>query len=423
MDNSKASQDPLAATESRLQEIESRLDKLESGPLSTGETALSSAGVELSRINEAIGKMAEAESQSEILAVYLEEALSLANRGILFLKEDEAYSKWQSIGFDSVQVEPVGTHDQSSPIIRAAADRTVIVRGENLDEAFPWLSGGEPPRMSLCIPLVFKDAVPVVLYLDSPDEIPVDSLELLTHLAVLILKNQYLQQPPTLESTEGEEAAAEAIPSPEPSQSSEKEEEPSGETSEEPAAMIEEAAEATTEEPVLQLAGTGNEEETPSPQGSEDDAQPQGDSLTGEGTEADPEPSLAMPKEVEAQESESPEPSLASPDVPAAEEEESELEPALTLQSDPAPEGAQEDLEQTAVVSSEVSDPEVAQAAAEPSSPQKKEPDPQPEEAPAEPASEPEAAASKPVPELAEFSYRKVPLPGEEASTESEDKE
>ena len=394
MDNSKALQDSLAAIESklvaiesRLQEIESRLDKLESEPLNTGETALSSAGVELSRINEAIKKMAEAETQSEILAVYLEEALSLANRGILFLKEDEGYSKWQSIGFDSVQVEPVGTHNQSSPIIRAAADRTVIVRGEHLDEAFPWLSSGEPPRMSLCIPLVFKDAVPVVLYLDSPDEIPVDSLELLTHLAVLILKNQYLQQPPTLESTEGGEAA-----------------------------------EPTTEEPVLQLAGTGNEEETPSPQGSEDDAQPQTDPSTREETQADPEPTLAMPKEVAAKGSESPEPSLAPPDVPAAEEGESEPEPALTLQNDPAPEGAQEDPEQTVVMSSDVSDPEV-EAAAESSSPQEKEPDPQPEEAPAEPASEPEAAAPKPVPELAEFSYRKVPIPGEEASTESEDKE
>ncbi len=305
MDNPKALQDALAgiegklaAIESQLEQIESRLARLDGGPLDTGEAALSSAGVELSRINEVIGKMAEADGQSEILAVYLEEARSLASRGILFLKEDEHYAKWQSMGFDSVQIEPVGDQDQSSPIIRAAEDRTVIVRGENLDAAFPWLSSGEPPRMSLCIPLVFKDAVPVVLYLDSPDVMPVDSLELLTHLAVLILKNQYLQQPTTLESAEGEEAEAEAIPSPEPLQSSEKEEESSGETTAEPAAMPEKAAEPTTEKPVLQLAGSGSEEKAPSPEGSGDDAEPQAESLTPEETPADPESALAMPEEV-----------------------------------------------------------------------------------------------------------------------------
>ncbi len=247
MDYSKALQDSLAGIESKLDAIESRLETttrhfesrlggLEKGHRNQANAAPPSRDPELRRINQAARSMAAAESQSRVLAAYLEAAGSMASRGILFVKEDEGYSKWRSIGFDPVQIESAGTQNPSSPIIRAAADKQVVVSGENLGEAFPWVSeSGESPRMSVCIPLVFGEAVPVVLYLDSSDEVPVDLLELLTHLAVLILKNQYLQQQPALQSAQGGEAVAEETVSPEPPQVSLKTEEPSAVTIEEPA--------------------------------------------------------------------------------------------------------------------------------------------------------------------------------------------
>ena len=242
MDYSKALQDSLAGIESKLasiesqletttRQIESRMDGLEKGHLNQADAAPPSTETALSRINEAARSMAKAERQSQILTAYLEGARSIASRGILFVKEDEQYSKWRSIGFDSVQIEPVSTQDPSSPINRAATDKQVIVSGQNLEEALPWVSeSGESPRMSVCIPLVFGEAVPVVLYLDSSEEVPVDFLEMLTHLAVLILKNQYLQQRPALESAQGGEAVAEETASPEPPHVSPKAEEPAAET-------------------------------------------------------------------------------------------------------------------------------------------------------------------------------------------------
>ena len=277
MEKSKALQDSLAGVESKLdaleawlkadrRHIESRLDALEKGPLDPGGTAPTSVEVTFGRMNAATERIAGAGSQRQVLAAYLEEATAMASRGILFLKEGEQYSKWQSIGFESAQVEPISPQDQSGPIIRAASNQQVVVSGENLEEKFFWLSeSGESPRMSLCIPLVFGDIVPVVLYLDSLDAMPVDSLELLTQLAVLILKNQYLQQLTALESFQGVDVVAEGIEFPEPLQFSQDEEMPVAETIEEPVAVKpDEPIELIAEEATLQLAGTSSEEETQS---------------------------------------------------------------------------------------------------------------------------------------------------------------
>jgi hypothetical protein len=70
----------------------------------------------------------------------------------------------------------------------------------------------------VCIPLVFGDSVPVVLYADSSASIPLDSLEMLTHLGVLVLKNHYLQRLAASEETvsppevEKEQDSSEWIP-------------------------------------------------------------------------------------------------------------------------------------------------------------------------------------------------------------------
>jgi hypothetical protein len=392
LDNSKALQGALSGIEGRLTAIESQLesdrsqtqsgpDAVERGQLKDGDRLPSSPGVALSRINQATERMVGAQNQSQILVAYLEEALSMASRGILFLKENEQYSKWQSIGFDAAQVEPIGTQDQSSPISRAASDRQVVISGEDLEEIFPWLRElGETPRMSLCIPLVFGDTVPVVLYLDSTNEVPIDSLELLTYVVVLILKNQYLQQLAALKSAQLGKAVAEEIVSSRPLQFTEKEENTAAEAIENPGSVTRDGpAERTAKEPIL----TSSEEETTPLEGAQDDGQSEPDTLSQEEIRADPENILTLPNDT-------------GPQVQA-----SDPEPTRSL--------------------TEISSPEAAQAVVGLNRREQREPDSQPAPTPAEPTSPKEASDSEPAPALPEFTYRKPPPKDEEISNPSED--
>ena len=206
-------QEKLTAIESQLEtakkEIESRLKALDCPQqLDQGTQAVTqdspslAAGLELSRVNAAHQKLATGETQEQILATYLEEAQALVSRGVLFLKEDEKYLPWKAIGFDLEHVRTVEGQDQGNPITQAAMQRQVVFGGGDLDQTFPWSKqSGEPPRVAVCIPLVFGDSVPVVLYADSSASMPLDSLELLTHLVVLVLKNHYLQRLTASEET------------------------------------------------------------------------------------------------------------------------------------------------------------------------------------------------------------------------------
>ncbi len=196
-------QKKLAAIESQLettkQEIESRLkafDRLPEGESSPFRQAPPSIapGLALKRMNSANQKFSAGKTQEEILTAYLGEVETFVSRGVLFLKKDERYVPWKAVGFDLQQIQTQEKGDQKNPIIRAAQHRLIVATRRDLDRTFPWLNGaGELPREAVCIPLVFEDLVPVVLYADSSDSILLDALELLTHLAVLVLKNHYLQ--------------------------------------------------------------------------------------------------------------------------------------------------------------------------------------------------------------------------------------
>ncbi len=199
-------QEKLTAIESQLEtakkEIESRLKALDRPQQLDQDSPSLSSGLELSRVNAAHQKLATGESQEQILATYLEEAQALVSRGVLFLKEDEKYLPWKAIGFDLEHVQTVEGQDQENPIMRAALQRQIVFSGGDLDQTFPWSKqSGEPSRVAVCIPLVFGDSVPVVLYADSSASMPLDSLELLTHLVVLVLKNHYLQRLAASEGT------------------------------------------------------------------------------------------------------------------------------------------------------------------------------------------------------------------------------
>jgi len=193
----------LAAIESQLettkQEIESSLkalDRLAEGEGSPFRKVPSSIapGLALKRMNSANQKFSAGKTQEEILTAYLGEVKAFVSRGVLFLEKDERYVPWKAVGFDLQHIQTQEKGDHESPIIRAAQHRQIVTTRRNLDRTFPWLNGaGELPREAVCIPLVFENLVPVVLYADSSDSILLDALELLTHLAVLVLKNHYLQ--------------------------------------------------------------------------------------------------------------------------------------------------------------------------------------------------------------------------------------
>ena len=196
-------QKKLAAIESQLettkQEIESSftaLDRLPEGESSPVRQVLPSIapGLALKRMNTANQKFGAGKTQEEILIAYLGEVKVFVSRGVLFLKKDDRYVPWKAVGFDLQHVQTQERRDQENPIIRAAQNRQIVATRRDLDRTFPWLNGsGELPREAVCIPLVFEDLVPVVLYADSSDSILLDALELLTHLAVLVLKNHCLQ--------------------------------------------------------------------------------------------------------------------------------------------------------------------------------------------------------------------------------------
>ena len=221
-------QKKLAAIEFQLettkQEIESSfkaLDRLPEGESSPFRQVSSSLapGLALKRMNTANQKFSAGKTQEEILTAYLGEVKTFVSRGVLFLKKDESYVPWKAVGFDLQHIQIQEKGDQKNPIIRAAQHRQIVATRRDLDRTFPWLNGsGELPREAVCIPLVFEDLVPVVLYTDSSDSILLDALELLTHLAVLVLKNHYLQRLVASEETtalpqvEREEDSYEWIP-------------------------------------------------------------------------------------------------------------------------------------------------------------------------------------------------------------------
>ena len=221
-------QKKLAAIEFQLettkQEIESsfkvldRLPEGESNPLRQAPSSIA-PGLALKRMNSANQKFSAGKTQEEILTAYLGEVEAFVGRGVLFLKKDERYVPWKAVGFDLQRIQTQEKGDQNNPIIRAVQHRQIIAIRRDLDRTFPWLNGsGDLPREAVCIPLVFEDLVPVVLYADSSDSILLDALELLTHLAVLVLKNHYLQGRVASEETqaapnvEREEEGSEWIP-------------------------------------------------------------------------------------------------------------------------------------------------------------------------------------------------------------------
>lgn len=214
-----------------------------------------SAGPELGQVNEAIQKLSQGDDQEQILEIFLEESERHVDRAILFLQKDDVYGPWKSLGFPSVTIESVVAAAAEDPIVRAARRQRILYRAEGLAEAFPWLNqAGDLPRAAVCVPLVFGDSVPVVFYGDAGRGIALDSLELLSHITTLVLKNHYLQvllqEPPKAEVSEPVAAPATAPPEAKPAEPSPPEpaEPEPAEPQPEPATLEPEAPAPTKEE-------------------------------------------------------------------------------------------------------------------------------------------------------------------------------
>ncbi|HSR53264.1 MAG TPA: hypothetical protein VLV83_20765 [Acidobacteriota bacterium] len=198
---------------------ESRAEFEEGGRPAAAAAPAAPGQLELEYVNETLRKLLYGESQEEILDIFLEEAQSFVQRAILFLQREGKYVTWKSYGFDAESIRDIELDDPSDAIVRSAQQRQLIYRRDHPTDSMPWLAGtGNLPRATFCVPLVFENSVPVVFYGDSDDSIAIDSLELLTHLTVLVLKNNYLQQlaagaqPTVVEAPPQDEAPAEEAP-------------------------------------------------------------------------------------------------------------------------------------------------------------------------------------------------------------------
>ncbi len=192
----------LGQMESQLAELRGELTataaRLEQPPRVEAPPSNGSAPtgrLELEHVNEALRKLAQGEEQERILEIFLEEAQSYVQRAILFLNQDGKYVTWKGFGFQPDAIRSLALSDPQETIVQSAERRQLVYRRDHPEDSLPWLkSAGEIPSSVFCIPLVFENSVPVVFYGDSNDTIAIDSLELLTHLAVLVLKNNYLHQ-------------------------------------------------------------------------------------------------------------------------------------------------------------------------------------------------------------------------------------
>jgi len=147
------------------------------------------------RVNYLIRKLVERSGQEKILETYLAEVQEALQRGILFRGEEGSYAPWKGFGFSPGQIQEIGTQSPGSAIGCAGAESRILYLEEDLTSEFPWLLQDVVPAQSaVCIPFVFQDEVPLVLYGDAERSFSVELLELSTHIATLVLKNDYLQE-------------------------------------------------------------------------------------------------------------------------------------------------------------------------------------------------------------------------------------
>jgi hypothetical protein len=177
----------------RLEQAESAIRDLES--VQSYSPAPPTEGVDPRVLKSAFQAVSAGSSQEDILNNLLDEVSKKAARAILFAQQDGRFIPWCTRGFPEEAVESVVVEDENDPIMTVARTQRMIYREQAPAEARPSLGeAGDFPRAFVAVPLVFDAYVPVILYADSDASIDVDYLEIISYLAVLVLKNNALQQ-------------------------------------------------------------------------------------------------------------------------------------------------------------------------------------------------------------------------------------
>ncbi|HLV02851.1 MAG TPA: hypothetical protein VKZ59_16400, partial [Acidobacteriota bacterium] len=188
----------LAGLRKRVRELQDAAHQLELElkTIESGQAVSLDEGsppLDLPGINRALQNLASCSTQESILDTFLEEVRQYLDRAVLFLEMDGKYAPWKSLGFVPESIEKVIVDSPEDPVTRAARELRIIYVGERLEELFPWLlDTGYVPQAAVCVPVKLGELVPLVLYADANHSIPIDSLELLTHLTELVVKNHYL---------------------------------------------------------------------------------------------------------------------------------------------------------------------------------------------------------------------------------------
>ncbi len=202
----------------RLEQMDGTLQRFETEPVTPQERP-PIQGLDPSLLKETMRALAATSAQEEILDAFLDLASKKVDRAILFASKDGSYIPWRNRGFSPDALDSVVVDDPSDPILTVARSRQLIYREQAPAEARPSLGqAGNMPHAFVAIPLVFDDFVPVIFYADSGRSLDVDYLEILSYLAVLILKNNALQQlsgepePAEVEAVEQKQAAPVAPP-------------------------------------------------------------------------------------------------------------------------------------------------------------------------------------------------------------------
>lgn len=221
----------LGQVQQRLEEVESEVQQVLSRLPAPEET------LELAGIHRFLGRLATARTQEEILEALLREVEAQQNRAVLFLEKHHQYTPWKSLGFEPETLESVVAENPEDPVVRAGRQKTLIYRKNDVPGAFPWSRQADhQPCFAACVPILFGDYAPVVLYVDSERPIPVDTWELFSQLAALVIKNHYLLQlleepSPQQKAVPPLEVSREPWPAEEPAETLPVEEEPAKEPS------------------------------------------------------------------------------------------------------------------------------------------------------------------------------------------------
>ena len=146
-------------------------------------------------LNRTLQSLAAGVSQDEVIAAYLQPLSLHLDRFILFWWRRNGFVAQARQGFGDDLGEELRLEDPEDPVLRCAEEGRLAYFQWNESTVMPsWLrQQGEPNRWCVCIPFVFQWTTPMVLYGDRSSPIWIDFLELLTHFAVLVLKNHHLK--------------------------------------------------------------------------------------------------------------------------------------------------------------------------------------------------------------------------------------